>query len=90
MVKHTQTIRRLLPTNYLGVSDHFVELPLKGLTCLSPIMLCKTNDLFLYETQHWAEMSQIQGKFFGAAFFMLPSEGIRNIFHPLKATVHTI
>ena len=26
MVKHTQTIRRLLPTNYLGVLDHFVGL----------------------------------------------------------------
>ena len=24
MVKHSQTIRRLLPTNYLSVFDHFV------------------------------------------------------------------
>ena len=31
MVKHTQTIRRLLPTNYLSVFDHFVGLALKGL-----------------------------------------------------------
>ena len=31
MVKHTQTIRRLLPTNCLSVFDHFVELGLKGL-----------------------------------------------------------
>ena len=31
MVKHTQTIRRLLPTNCLSVLDHFVELALKGL-----------------------------------------------------------
>ena len=31
MVKHTQTLRRLLPTNYLSVFDHFVELPRKGL-----------------------------------------------------------
>ena len=31
MVKHTQTIRRqqLLPTNWLGVFDHFVGLALK-------------------------------------------------------------
>ena len=28
MVKHTQTIRRLLPTNRLSVFDHFVELVL--------------------------------------------------------------
>ena len=31
MVKHTQTIRRLLPTNCLSVFDHFVGLALKGL-----------------------------------------------------------
>ena len=32
MVKPTQTIRRLLPTNCLSVFDHFVKLGLKGLT----------------------------------------------------------
>ena len=31
MVKHTQTIRRLLLTNYLSVFDHFMRLALKGL-----------------------------------------------------------
>ena len=31
MVRHTQTIRRLLPTNCLSVFDHFVGLVLKGL-----------------------------------------------------------
>ena len=31
MVKHTQTIRRLLPTNCLSVLDHFVGLALKSL-----------------------------------------------------------
>ena len=31
MVKHAQTIRRLLPTNCLSVFDHFVGLALKGL-----------------------------------------------------------
>ena len=31
MVKHTQRIRRLLPTNRLSVSDHFVGLALKML-----------------------------------------------------------
>ena len=31
MVKHTQTIRQLLPTNVLSVSDSFVGLVLKGL-----------------------------------------------------------
>ena len=32
MVKHTQTIRRLLPTNCLSVFDHFVKSALKGLS----------------------------------------------------------
>ena len=31
IVKHTQTIRRLLPTNCSSVSDHFVGLAFKGL-----------------------------------------------------------
>ena len=31
MVKHTQTIRRLLPTNCSSVFDHFVWLAPKGL-----------------------------------------------------------
>ena len=31
MVKQTQTIRQLLPTNSLSVFDHFVGLALKGL-----------------------------------------------------------
>ena len=31
MVKHTQTIRRLLPANCLSVFDHFVGLALKEL-----------------------------------------------------------
>ena len=34
MVKHTQTIRRLLKTNCLGVFDYFVGLALKGLKIL--------------------------------------------------------
>ena len=32
MVKHTQTIRGLLPTNCLSLFDHFVGFPLKRLT----------------------------------------------------------
>ena len=31
LAKHTQIIRRLLPTNCLSVFDHFVGLALKGL-----------------------------------------------------------
>ena len=31
MVKHSQTIRRLLPMNCLSAFDHFVGLVLKGL-----------------------------------------------------------
>ena len=32
MFEHTQTVRRLLPTNCLSVLDHFVGLALKGLS----------------------------------------------------------
>ena len=35
MVKHTQTIRRLLPTNYLSVFDYFVGLAFKGLNVIN-------------------------------------------------------
>ena len=31
MVKHTQAIHKLMPNNFLSVSNHFVELALKGL-----------------------------------------------------------
>ena len=34
MVKHSQTIRRLLPTNYLSVFDHFVSLALKEVSLI--------------------------------------------------------
>ena len=34
MVKHTQTIRRNLPTNCLSVFDHFVKLALEVLRIL--------------------------------------------------------
>ena len=37
MVKHTQTIHRLLPTNCLSVFDHFVGLALNGLKYVQPI-----------------------------------------------------
>ena len=38
MVKHTQTIRRLLPTTCLSMFDHFVGLALKGLILLTLIL----------------------------------------------------
>ena len=38
MFKHNQTIRRLLPTNCLSVSDHFVGLALKGLASFLSIL----------------------------------------------------
>ena len=37
MIKHTQKIRRLLPTNCLSVFDHFVRLALKGLGTKSSV-----------------------------------------------------
>ena len=39
MVKYTQTIRRLLPTNCLSVFDHYVELAVKGLNMVFTIFM---------------------------------------------------
>ena len=38
MVKDTQTVRRLLPTNCLSVFDYFVGLAFKGLTAVSFVL----------------------------------------------------
>ena len=35
MVKHTLTIRRVLPTNYLSVFDHFMGLAFKWLSFIN-------------------------------------------------------
>ena len=50
MVKHIQTIRRLLPTNCLSVFDHFVGLALKGL-----ISFKTSSRLFLVEAKDHLE-----------------------------------
>ena len=39
MVKHTQTIHQLLPTNCLSVFDHFVGLALKGLNLILAVLV---------------------------------------------------
>ena len=44
MVNHTQTIRRLLLTNFFSVFDHFVGLALKGLRVLNDKQLNKTKE----------------------------------------------
>ena len=58
MVKHTQTIRRFLPTNCLSVFDHYVGLALKGLNSLinmtSISMLKKWN----YGSWIWGRSSR--------------------------------
>ena len=43
MVKHTQTIRRLLLTNCLSVFDHFVGLALKGLIIVTARLTTTPN-----------------------------------------------
>ena len=42
MVKHTQTIRRKKPTNYLSVFDDFVNLEPKGLITIYDIFLVES------------------------------------------------
>ena len=43
MVKHTQTIRRLLTANCFSVFDHFVGLALKGLRFMRDQLINKIN-----------------------------------------------
>ena len=46
MVKHTQTICRLLPTNCLSVFDHFVGLALIGLKVIKHILVLYRQNLW--------------------------------------------
>ena len=52
MVKHTQTIRRLLPTNYLSVFDYFVGLVLKWLTVQTLLWSVKVLTHLLESLEH--------------------------------------
>ena len=57
-VKNTQTIRRLLPTNCLSVSDHFVGLALKGLTSdLENLLFFRANK------ESWIQAKYVDKKF---------------------------
>ena len=50
MIKQTQAVRRLLPTNCLSVFDHFVGLSLKGLSELIPnFLLSLSTKIHYYE-----------------------------------------
>ena len=48
MIKHTQTIRQLLPTNSLSVFNHFVGLALKGLKIVANYVLSMNYGRFSY------------------------------------------
>ena len=48
MIKHTQIIRRLLPTNCLSVFDHFVGLSLKVLKPRAVYEKMNRNDANIY------------------------------------------
>ena len=48
MIKHTQTIRHLLPTNCLSVFDHFVRLSLKVLKLQAVYEKVNRNDANIY------------------------------------------
>ena len=56
MVKHNQTIRRLLPTNRLSVFDHFVGLALKN-SFFQQYVLIFSQQLLLYyhnDNEHYS------------------------------------
>ena len=60
MVKHTQTICRLLPTNCLSVFDHFAELALKGYTRFFGHSVVTKNLFHFVLLYHKATISMIQ------------------------------
>ena len=62
MIKHTQTIRRLLPTNCLSVFDHFVGLGLKGLRKLAQDLSGKINVILLAAHQYCIYLLRIKFK----------------------------
>ena len=69
MVKHTQTIRRLLPTNCLSLFDHFVGSALKGLTYWKSLLTINPlTDSFEHLLRHMVSgvihFKQLQSWFF--------------------------
>ena len=61
MVKHTEAIRRLLPTNCLSAFDHFVRLVLKFLTRIVTLPSCKDHFPVVKIKQIlWSEIQAIQ------------------------------
>ena len=58
MVKHTQTLCRLLPTNCLTVFDHFVGIVIKGL-------IWKESDICeIFKNTYFEEHLQITASIF--------------------------
>ena len=68
MVKQTQTICRLLPTNWLNLFEHFVRLALKGFNvkslhdhfCMMLVEYFMWNDKILLS--HWLRISRATAK----------------------------
>ena len=48
MIKNTEKTRRLLPTNFVSVFDHFVELTLEGLINISNISILRGLSIIVY------------------------------------------
>ena len=63
MVKHTQTIRRLLPTNCLSVFDHFVKLALKVTSSYKYQSVCNIHQRYIIPWFHENKMIVNPDKF---------------------------
>ena len=79
MVKHTQTIRRLLATNCLSLFDNFVSLALKGL-----IKELDVKNIFIYSSQSpWNELVKnvinVTGSPLDKVFFKKNLCGFQNV-----------
>ena len=71
MVKHTQTICRLLPTKCLSVFDHFVGLLLKGLKHVSISKIFKCSILYPLKTADTLFFIRTSTFVWGWLFFFL-------------------
>ena len=75
MVKHTQIICRLLPTNFLSVFDHFMGLTLKRLKC-------PTGSIVKFQVV-WASAATI-------FFYLVPSQTIETPEHCVRFLLYVI
>ena len=79
MVKHTKTIRRVLPATFLSVFDRFVGLALKGLNLFYWIKMRVMNWLVLFYSLILQKFSICCWFFFSFHFFFPIPNSFKNL-----------